>query len=291
MELYQLVSFVAVAEEGNMTRAAGRLHMSQPAVSAQIKALEEELGIRLFLRTPRGMELSGDGRRLKDKADAVLRDVEDFRLEAEKARGGGHGSVVLGVNTDPGLLRLKDVHASLARDFPGISLVVKETMSWDAAAELSSRNIDLCFSYLLPDADGIAAHPLGEIDLAIVAPKTWIDRVGGSDLKGLASLPWVWTSDHCPMNRVLSGLFDELGEEPVKAVVVDQESAILRLVADRVGLGVMPALKVEDVADAYGIFPVMNLEQTLTLHLLTLARRTEEPMIAAMVNLIRKVWS
>ncbi|MGE4422064.1 MAG: LysR substrate-binding domain-containing protein [Pseudodesulfovibrio sp.] len=113
----------------------------------------------------------------------------------------------------------------------------------------------------------------------------------GADLKGLAAFRWVWTSDHCPMNSVLSGLFDEIGEEPVKAVVVDQESAILRLVADGVGLGVMPALKVADVADAYGIFPVMNLKKTLTLHLLSLARRAEEPTIAAMVTLIRKVWS
>jgi DNA-binding transcriptional LysR family regulator len=157
------------------------------------------------------------------------------------------------------------------------------------AAELVSGNIDLGFSYVLPDADGITAHPLGESELAIVAPEAWRDRSEGADLKGLAAFPWVWTSDHCPMNRVLSGPFDAIGEEPVKAVVVDQESAILRLVADGVGLGIMPALKVADVAGGYGIFPVMNLEKTLTLRLLSLARRAEEPTIAAMVNLIRKV--
>ncbi|OIQ52285.1 Hydrogen peroxide-inducible gene activator [Pseudodesulfovibrio hydrargyri] len=291
MELYQLVSFVAVAEEGNMTRAASRLNMSQPAVSAQIKALEEELGISLFWRTPQGMDLTKGGERLKDRADIILRDVDAFRNEAEKARGGGRGSIALGVNTDPRLLRLKNVHSLLAKEFPEIFLVVKETMSWDVASELSSRNIDLGFSYTLPDDDRIEAQSLGEIELSIVASEAWRERLGAPGLKELASFPWVWTSDHCPMNKVLSGLFKSIGEEPVKAVVVDQESAILRLVADEVGLGIMPALKVEDVSDAYGIFSVMNLEKKLTLHLLSLERRADEPMIAAMVSLIREVWS
>lgn len=291
MELYQLVSFVAVAEEGNMTRAASRLNMSQPAVSSQIKALEEELEIRLFLRTSKGMELSQDGRRLKDKADTILRDIEDFRIEAEKVRGGGHGSIVLGVNTDPRLLRLKDVHSSLAKDFPGISLVVKETMSWDVANELSARNIDLGFSYALPADAAINAQPLGELELAIVACEAWRDKVEGiADFKGLASFPWVWTSDYCPMSKVLFGLFDDIGRKPVKALVVDQESAIVRLVADEVGLGIMPALKVEDVASRYGIFSVMSLERKLVLYLLSLARRADDPRIVTMVNLIRKIW-
>lgn len=290
MELYQLVSFVAVAEEGNMTRAASRLNMSQPAVSAQIKALEEDLGLRLFLRTSKGMELSQDGKRLKDKADTVLRDVDDFRIEAGKIRGGGYGSIFLGVNTDPRLLRLKGVYSSLAKDFPGISLVVKETMSWDVVAELSSKNIDLGFSYNLPDDDRIHAQPLGEIGLAIVASEAWRERVGGADLKELASFPWVWTSDHCPMSKILSGLFDEIGEEPVKAVVVDQESAILRLVADEVGLGIMPALKVDNVAGGDGIFSVMHLERKLILYLLSLERRADDPMIVTVENLIKRIW-
>lgn len=290
MELYQLVSFVVVAEEGNMTRAAGRLNTSQPAVSAQIKALEEELEIRLFLRTSKGMELTKEGKRLKDKADIVLRDVEAFRNEAEKAKGGGHGSIVLGVNTDPRLLRLKDVYSALKMDFPDISLVVRETMSWDVEEELRSRNIDMGFSYYLSDDDRIRAYPLGEIELAIVAPEAWREKLESSDLKELASFPWVWTSDHCPMAKVLSGMFAEISEKPAKAIVVDQESAILRLVSDEVGLCIMPALKVEDVASANGIFPVMNLEHKLSLNLLLLAQRAEEPLIATMVNLIKEVW-
>jgi DNA-binding transcriptional LysR family regulator len=62
MELYQLRIFLTIARTGNLTRAAERLNASQPAVSSQIKALEEELGVTLFARTPRGMELTQEGR-------------------------------------------------------------------------------------------------------------------------------------------------------------------------------------------------------------------------------------
>ena len=64
MELYQLRTFAAVAEESHLTRAAERLHLSQPAVSGHIKALEGELGVRLFDRAPTGMELTSGRRRV-----------------------------------------------------------------------------------------------------------------------------------------------------------------------------------------------------------------------------------
>ena len=72
MELYHPRTFVAMAEEGNLSRAAGKPHLSQPAVSAHVKALEEELGVSLFVRTARGMEPTASGRRLSVKAHEAL---------------------------------------------------------------------------------------------------------------------------------------------------------------------------------------------------------------------------
>src|SRR5258706_14330728 len=73
MELYQLRSFAAVAELGHLTRAAEKLHISQPALSAQIKALEDELGVALFERTPSGMTLTAAGQRLLTEASKFSR--------------------------------------------------------------------------------------------------------------------------------------------------------------------------------------------------------------------------
>ncbi|MEP6609201.1 MAG: LysR family transcriptional regulator [Burkholderiaceae bacterium] len=87
MELYQLRTFAAVAEERHLTRAAEHLHLSQPAVSGHLKSLETELGLRLFERTPSGMELTDAGRQLLERARQVLSAVDDVKRVAQQMHG------------------------------------------------------------------------------------------------------------------------------------------------------------------------------------------------------------
>lgn len=84
MSLVQLESFVAVAEEGNVHRAARRLHISQPPLTRRIRSLEEELGTALFERTAKGMTLLPSGQTLLTHARDILARVEDAKREASK---------------------------------------------------------------------------------------------------------------------------------------------------------------------------------------------------------------
>ena len=106
MELYQLRSFAAVAESGHLTRAADRLHISQPALSAQIKALEDELGVALFERVSSGMVLTSAGRSLLPEAQKVVSAAQSLRSHARAIKGEVVGRARVGTVSDPEFVRV-----------------------------------------------------------------------------------------------------------------------------------------------------------------------------------------
>ncbi len=120
MELYQLRTFVTVADTGNLTQAAERLFTSQPAVSAHIKALEEELEVKLFDRTPKGMRLTESGTSLRDKAQLVINAGNELKLTAKTLQGEITGQAKIGLNTDAEYLLLAKWHNALMSEYPNL---------------------------------------------------------------------------------------------------------------------------------------------------------------------------
>src|SRR5207237_5218659 len=104
--LNRLRSFVVVAETGHLTRAAEKLHISQPALSAQIRALEDELDLTLFERTSTGMTLTAAGKRLLAGADRILAEAQAFQAEAQALKGGISGRARMGTLSEPDFIRL-----------------------------------------------------------------------------------------------------------------------------------------------------------------------------------------
>src|SRR5215208_1409946 len=100
MELRQLNYFVAIAEEQSFTRAAERLWVAQPGLSTQIRRLEQELGVKLFERHPRGVDLTDAGRVFLERARTALAAAEDARATAGDLESGLVGTIRLGVATE-----------------------------------------------------------------------------------------------------------------------------------------------------------------------------------------------
>jgi len=142
MELYQLRSFAAAAEHGHLTRAAERLHVSQPAVSARIRALEDGLGVPLFDRGATGMTLTPEGSKLLPMAFRVIGAAADLKSRARSLKGEVAAHVRIGTLADPETLRLGDLLARAVERHPLLHLDLRHEVTGAAFAKVREGEVD-----------------------------------------------------------------------------------------------------------------------------------------------------
>jgi molybdenum-dependent DNA-binding transcriptional regulator ModE len=171
MELYQLKTFVAIAKEGSLTRAAERVFTSAPAVSAQLKALEDELGVKLFDRTPRGMVPTEAGHSLLDEAERTLASAMRMRSAAEQLRGAAQGVVRFGTVVDPVSLQVgRGAGDAGGAASAGHAAAHAGAVVRDAGRRAARRpRLRLC-AQRQRAVRGAGAARLGVVDLAVVLP-------------------------------------------------------------------------------------------------------------------------
>ncbi|MCB1909995.1 MAG: LysR family transcriptional regulator [Rhodocyclaceae bacterium] len=290
MELYHLRTFVTVAEEGHLTRASERLFTSQPAVSAQIKALEEELGVTLFDRTPRGMQLTAAGDRLLAAARTTLSSADSLLHEARSLRDELIGSVRIGLNTDARFLRLIALQAALAERHPRLEL---EFMAGSTGANLPALRIgrlDASFISGACDDPRLASWVLCEEELAVAAPAAWRERLVAADVAALARQPWVFTSEDCAHYGVMRSLFEAHGCTPRKTVLANQEDALAAMVEGGFGLGIMRRELVV-AGEAEGRLHLLPMTlPTVSLRFACLRQRADDPLLKAVITTIAGLW-
>jgi DNA-binding transcriptional LysR family regulator len=288
MELYQLKTFVAVAEEGHLTRAAERLHASQPSVSGHIRALEDELGLTLFERTPKGMRLTAAGAVLKTKAESVLKAADALRYAAMRQKGELNGELRLGLHIEPRWLKIGELLSAMQSAHPGVELHYLQCMTWEAPEELLAGRLDAAFVNRVPDDEAVVAHKLETLELAIVGPLAWQDRLQNADWQAITALPWVWLHSLCPLYEVAESLFEEKGLVPIKAVITDQEATLRNLVASGVGLTLMLSKEARKAKD--DLFIVQDKAGSVDLSFIYLKKRAADPLIRAILRVIRSLW-
>lgn len=290
MELYQLKSLVTVAELGHLTRAAERLHLSQPAVSAQIKALEDELAVVLFERHASGMTLTAAGRQLLPEAEAILAAAQALRGRASELRGGVGGRVRLGTVADPGFLRLADVLRTAVERFPLLEIDVHQEISGAAFAKVRDADLDAAFYYGELTHAAVASMPLREFAYRVVAPAAWSGRLAHAGWEAIAAEPWVMTPAISTHRALAARLFAAHGAEPVRHVEADHEAVIASLVAAGVGVALMR----EDIAEAQAASGDVFIwgDQRLSTWLQFIHRRDRErdPPVHALRDVVREVW-
>jgi DNA-binding transcriptional LysR family regulator len=289
MELYQLRTFKMVAEEGHLTRAAKRLHASQPAISAHIKALEDELGVMLFQRTPKGMILTADGLQLKDRADQALAIVDDMVSQAGKLRETINGELRIGINSGADSLRIPELFSVVKSRHPNLRMHLLQCMTGEVLNKLEDDELDAGFMYGVNSSEKIYTTELKNLELVIVGPIGWRGRLLAAKPAELDRFPWIMTPADCPFHTVASQLFKTYDLHPAQVVLVDQEATIRSMIKAGTGISLLPEQDIRpDEAESLVIWKKERL--TLTLSIACLNRRRDEPVLQALFSVLSRVW-
>ncbi len=290
MDLNQLRAFSTIAETGQLTRAAKRLHLSQPALSAQVRALEEELGQRLFDRTSGGMNLTGQGKDLLDYASRVLSAVAALKSRAAALQGDIVGSLKIGTVSSPDFIRVGELLNLAVARFPHLEIELHNVFSGAALVQVESGELDASFYFGALGTSKVSGLALREMVYRIAAPAGWGDRIRAADWVDIAALPWILTPPSSTHHALVESMLGEHGLKPMKQAEADNESVIASAIRSGVGLSLLR----EEIAEAMQsdgqvvIWEPARLATTLWF--IYAADRAFDPKIGAVLTLLRELW-
>lgn len=243
MQIRQLEYLVAVADTGTFTAAAAREHVAQPAISAQIAALEGEVGQRLFLRTPRGAEPTEAGRELLRHARDILARLSRAGEAMDELTGLVRGHVTIGTVRGAPLGRLADLLGQFRRDHPGVDLTVRESESIDLLTGLLDGTVDLALVGLAGETpDGITTSVLLQTPVGAVvgAGDPWAAR-RQLTLAQVAERPVITLVPGTGVRTAFDAACAHQGLHPRIGFEVGTVGAAIELARAGLGVAVVPA--------------------------------------------------
>lgn len=246
MQLQQLAYFVAVAETRHFTRAAERVHVSQPSLSQQIRALETELGAELFTRARGNIALTEAGEALLPLAQRILADADTARLEVQELAQLRRGRVRLGATPSLCTGLLPDVLRAFHDMHPGIRLLIEESGSHGLVRELARGALDLALIVLpLPRPSPVLTTiELLREDLVVVSsPNEPAPGSAGSiEIADLRDEPLVMFRHGYDLRELTLAACRAEGFDPTFAVEGGEMDAVLEFVRAGLGAAVVPQM-------------------------------------------------
>jgi DNA-binding transcriptional LysR family regulator len=249
MELRQLIYFEAVARHGGFSRAAEQLRIAQPAVSAQIKRLEAELGSPLFERTTRRVALTQAGELVLARARSIIGQVEGTRSDLDELAAVTRGHLSIGATQ---LLAGLDLPGSLARfhrRYPRVTLALRTGLIADLLADLEAGLIDVALAPVHPDLPaGFLGLPLAAETVVLATPPGRFPGTGPLPLRAVRDEPFICLRPGSGLHTILLEAAAAAGFTPHIPFQTHSPGSIRQLVA--AGLGV--ALLAGSAADGPG---------------------------------------
>ena len=253
MELRHVRILIAVAEEGHITRAAERLGTQQPPLSRQVKAIEREIGVQLFRRKPRGVELTDAGRAFLDDARAMLTHLDHAFDAARRTARGEQGRLSVRYTSTAALHPLVPrIIRGFRQAFPHVSVTMSEGLPQDIIEALQREQVDVVFIGVpVAKPEGVAIDRLHEEPMFVALPRghALARNENSGDpallLKALAHEAFIFYGDAHGMLTMQSNAViatcQAAGFSPLITHIVPDQISRLNLVAAELGVAIVPA--------------------------------------------------
>lgn len=243
MELRQLRYLVAIAEEGQFTKAAQREHVAQPALSQQIRRLEAEVGTPLVERSRVGSTLTQAGELLARRARRVLGELDAAAAELAALQGLHRGSLVIGAMQTLGLFDLVAALSAYRERYPGVSLLVREELSGSLTEAVRGGQLDLAFLSVTAGFQeaGLNLLPVASEELVAALPPS--HRLAGRrriELTDLADEQFISFSEGAALRKLLIDAGAEAGFRPRITVESNEIPRLRTMVARGLGVALLP---------------------------------------------------
>jgi DNA-binding transcriptional LysR family regulator len=251
MEIRQLRAFVAIAELGTFTAGALSVHVTQAAISMQIRQLENELGARLFIRAPRRVMLTEAGEQLLQRARQILRDHDAAIDEIAELAGAERGRLRIGsasamVTTDVLPKLLKEVRKQHA----GAEITVASGTSEALVQQILAGELDVAFVSLPVEARGINTERLSQDQLvAVASPRHKLAKQRTISAYTLAGEKLILGERGGNTRRLIDQFFAQAGVTLHVSMELSRQAAIRRMVEEDMGVGIVPLQSVSEAVD------------------------------------------
>lgn len=291
MEIYQIRAFVTVARLGNLTKAAEALSLTQPAVTAQIKSLEQSLGVALFERHGGRLALAKAGETLLPTAESLLAMGAQLKSEAQRLQGTLHGCVELGVPSEqPDFLRLGELASAFTAHLPLVELKTHVLPTSLLAEQVSTGRLPAALTIAMNPPRDVVWTPLRSIRYRIALPLPLADTLRRGGWREVAQLPWLDGPSGSHTHLILRDMFERHGLSPRIVMQNDDQANLDALV--RAGAGC--ALLREEIALAGAAsrdFLVWGQARAdATLGFILPPERAGEPVLVALSSMIQRIW-
>ncbi|SDU01323.1 LysR family transcriptional regulator [Halopseudomonas salegens] len=248
MDTANLQAFLAVVHTGSFSRAAEQLHLTQPAVSKRIAALEQQLDCLLFDRIGRHIALTEAGRALKPRAEHLLNLLHDTRRALGNLSSRVQGQLSIATSHHIGLHRLPQVLRRFSKAFPGVALDIRFLDSEVAHEQVLQGAIELAVVTLPPHSEPpMRSERIWQDPLAVVvAPDHPLANQSTVTLAQLAEHPAVLPDSHTVTHRIVSELFAQHALTPRISMTTNYMETLKMLVSIGLAWSVLPNTMLDD---------------------------------------------